>query len=184
MKARALEIPGAFAFEPNAHRDVRGELQEVYREDVFRVATGQSFSLAQANTVVSRLGALRGISVATTSHAKYVTCTSGAVLDALVDLRTGSPTFGTWRLEHLDAERRTALYVPPGVGHATFALWDRSTVTYLLNELHRPEQFLTIDPLDADLAIEWPPEPASIVVGNSLSLAEALDRKLLPAQTG
>ncbi|MBD0674998.1 dTDP-4-dehydrorhamnose 3,5-epimerase family protein [Streptomyces sp. CBMA156] len=184
MRARPLAIPGAFAFESNAHRDVRGALQEFYREDVFHSATGQTFSVAQANTVVSRLGALRGISVTTADHAKYVTCTKGSVLDALVDLRTGSAAFGTWRLEHLDSERRTALYVPPGVGHATFALADRSSVTYLLSELHRPEQFLTIDPLDADLAIEWPTEPASIVTSNSPSLAEALNRKLLPALTG
>ncbi|MFF2119851.1 dTDP-4-dehydrorhamnose 3,5-epimerase family protein [Kitasatospora sp. NPDC058184] len=181
MRARPLAVPGAFAFDSNACRDVRGELQEFFREDVFRAATGRTFRLAQANTVVSRLGALRGISVATAGHAKYLTCTDGAVLDALVDLRTGSAAFGSWHLERLDAERRTSLFVPPGVGHATLALADRSSVTYLLSELHRPEKFLTIDPLDADLAIEWPPEPASVVVGNSLSLVEALDRNLLPA---
>ncbi|MFE5582423.1 dTDP-4-dehydrorhamnose 3,5-epimerase family protein [Kitasatospora sp. NPDC056531] len=181
MIARQLNIPGAFTFEPNAHYDTRGELRESFREDDFRAATGMVFHLAQANTVISRLGALRGISVATAGQAKYVTCTSGAVLDALVDLRTGSPTFGTRHLAYLDAERPTALYVPPGVGHATFALTDRACVTYLLNEPHRPEEFLSIDPLDADLGIEWPSEPASIVAGSSLSFVEARDRGLLPA---
>ena len=59
------------------------------------------------------------------SQAKYVTCLSGAVLDVVVDIRVGSPTFGQWEMVLLDDADRRAVYLVRGPGHAFMALEDR-----------------------------------------------------------
>jgi dTDP-4-dehydrorhamnose 3,5-epimerase len=65
------------------------------------------------------------------SQAKYVTCLRGAVLDVVVDIRVGSPTFGSWDLVRLDDIDRRAVYIAEGLGHAFMALTDDATVSYL-----------------------------------------------------
>jgi dTDP-4-dehydrorhamnose 3,5-epimerase len=88
-------------------------------------------------------------------QAKHVTCLAGAVLDVAVDLRVGSPTFGRWHAERLDAVQRRALYLPEGIGHAFCALADDATVVYLCSEPYRPaaEHGVHLDPA---LGLPWP----------------------------
>ncbi|MCZ9337371.1 dTDP-4-dehydrorhamnose 3,5-epimerase, partial [Streptomyces sp. TRM76130] len=98
----------------------------------FREATGYDLSLAQANCSVSRRGVLRGVhfSEVPPGQAKYVTCVRGAVLDVVVDLRTGSPGFGRWEAVRLDDDTRHAVFLAEGLGHAFMALSDDATVVY------------------------------------------------------
>jgi dTDP-4-dehydrorhamnose 3,5-epimerase len=107
---------------------------------------------------VSAAGVVRGIHYADVppGQAKYVTCVSGSALDVVVDLRVGSPTFGTWDAVRIDDVERRAVYLPEGVGHAFMALSDRTTIVYLCSENYAPEREHGIDPLDATLAIPWP----------------------------
>ncbi len=121
-------------------------------------ATGRVFELAQANCAVSRAGAVRGIHFAELppGQAKFVTCVDGAVLDVVVDLRLGSPTFGAWDAVQLDDRDRRAVYVPEGLGHAVMTLSERSVVTYLCSSLYTPEREHTIHPLDPAIGIDWP----------------------------
>ena len=101
---RSLGIEGAWALEPKVFPDERGSFHEWYRGAEFREATGYDLSLAQANCSVSRWGVLRGVhfSDVPPGQAKYVTCLRGAVLDVVVDIRVGSPTFGRWEAMRLD----------------------------------------------------------------------------------
>ncbi len=96
----------------------------------------------QVNTSVSRRGVVRGIHYADIppGQAKYVTCQRGAVLDFAIDIRVGSPTFGQWDSELLDAVDRRAIYLAEGLGHAFVALQDDSTVTYLVSSPFDPER--------------------------------------------
>ena len=98
MKIRPLAIEGAFEIIPAQHGDSRGLFLEWYRFDRLAEAVGHPLRLAQANLSVSARGVVRGIHFADVppGQAKYVTCSRGAVLDAVVDLRVGSPTFGQW----------------------------------------------------------------------------------------
>ena len=98
MLITETSISGAFAVTPQQHRDDRGVFLEWFRSDRFVETTGHRFSIEQANCSVSSAGTIRGIHFAQLppSQAKYVTCPSGAVLDVVVDLRTGSPTYGEW----------------------------------------------------------------------------------------
>ena len=137
MEIRELSVPGAFMMTPKILGDSRGAFLEWFRADRFSEVTGHPFTIAQANCSVSAAGTVRGVHFAEVppSQAKYVTCPSGALLDVVVDVRRGSPTFGRWEAVRLDDENRAAVYVPEGVGHAFMLAtcvvngWD--TATYL-----------------------------------------------------
>jgi dTDP-4-dehydrorhamnose 3,5-epimerase len=155
---RPLSIEDAWIHEPKIFPDDRGSFHEWFRGGDFREATGQDLNLAQANCSVSVRGTLRGIHFADVppSQAKYVKCVRGAVLDVIVDIRVGSPTYKQWESVRLDDETHHAVYLSEGLGHAFFALTDDATVVYLCSEGYAPQRERGITPLDPDLAIEWP----------------------------
>lgn len=143
---------------PRQHRDERGVFLEWFREDVFAEAMGHPLRLAQANCSVSRAGTLRGVHFAQLppSQAKFVTCVHGAALDVVVDLRTGSPTYGEWDSVLLDDADRRAVYLSEGLGHAFMALEDDTVVNYLCSAPYAPGREHGVHPLDPDLGITWP----------------------------
>ncbi|WP_129787071.1 dTDP-4-dehydrorhamnose 3,5-epimerase family protein [Promicromonospora panici] len=158
MKYRELAVPGAFEITPQQFGDPRGLFLEAFKAGPFADAVGHSFDLQQANCSVSAAGVLRGIHFADVppSQAKYVMCVKGAVLDVVVDIRVGSPTFGTWDAVLVDDVDRRAIYLSEGLGHAFMSLEDGSTVLYLCSSGYAPGREHGIHPLDPELAIEWP----------------------------
>jgi dTDP-4-dehydrorhamnose 3,5-epimerase len=158
MEIRELMIGGAFEVTPRVHGDARGAFLEWFRADRFTEATGHPFTLAQANASVSCAGTLRGVHFAQLppSQAKWVTCLQGAVLDVVVDIRVGSPTYGSWEAVQLDDEKRRAVYLSEGLGHAFMALEDDSVVTYLCSAPYAPGREHGVHPLDPAIGIEWP----------------------------
>jgi dTDP-4-dehydrorhamnose 3,5-epimerase len=158
MSMRPLGIDGAWVFEPKVFPDSRGSFHEWFHGDDFRETTGQGLTLSQANCSVSRRGTLRGVHFADVppGQAKYLKCVRGAVFDVIVDIRVGSPTFGRWESVLLDDERHRAVYIAEGLGHAFMALTDDTTVVYLCSEGYAPGREHGINPLDAELGIEWP----------------------------
>lgn len=163
MQTRELRIGGAFEITPVVHGDDRGSFHEWYRADVLDGLTGGGFAehsaaIAQANCSVSQAGTIRGIHFAQVppGQAKYVTCFAGAVLDVVVDLRTGSPTYGQWDSVLLDDRDRRAIYIPEGLGHGFMALADRSLVSYLVSTGFDPEREHGVHPFDPEIGIAWP----------------------------
>jgi dTDP-4-dehydrorhamnose 3,5-epimerase len=124
--------------------------------------------------------ALRGIKYS--RAAKYVTCLAGVVLDVVVDLRVGSPTFGASHGERLDGSHPVGLFLGPGLGHATLALTEDAAVAYLLPAgVGEPEG--AVHPFDADLGIAWPSVPSFLLSAGDIAaptLAQARDDGLLP----
>ena len=160
MEIRELGISGAFELTPTLHGDARGTFLEWYRCDELAQATGVNFTLAQANCSVSAAGVLRGIHFADVppGQAKYVTCAYGAVLDVVVDIRVGSPTYGAWEAVLLDDQRRRAAFLTEGLGHAFMSLRDGSVVQYLCSTTYAPGREHGVHPLDAEVGIAWPTE--------------------------
>ena len=191
MKIRELSVTGAWEFTPQAFGDSRGLFLEWFKEDIVSEALGHPFTLKQANLSVSAAGVLRGVHFADLppGQAKFVTCVAGAVLDVIVDIRVGSPTFGTWDSVLLDDVDRRAVYLQEGLGHAFISLDEGSTVTYLCSAPYAPGREHGIHPLDPEVGIEWPTHDRG---GNALtlelsdkdkaapSLAQAKDLGLLP----
>ncbi|MEV0899944.1 dTDP-4-dehydrorhamnose 3,5-epimerase [Actinoplanes sp. NPDC049802] len=184
MKIRPLGIEGAFEVTPAQHGDDRGRFLEWYRFDALAEAVGHPLDLAQANLSTSVRGVVRGIHFADVppGQAKYVTCVAGAVLDVIVDIRVGSPTFGSWEAVRLDDEDRRAVYLAEGLGHGFCALTEGATVAYLCSSTYRPGHEHGIHPLDPELGIAWPVgEPVlSAKDAAAPSLWEAGAKDLLP----
>jgi dTDP-4-dehydrorhamnose 3,5-epimerase len=186
MRVRQLDILGAWVFVPVLHGDARGQFAEWYKETVFTEAVGHPLHVAQSNLSVSAKGTLRGIHFAQVppSQAKYVFCPRGAVLDVVVDLRTGSPTYGQHEIVRLDATDRHAVYLAEGLGHGFYALEDDTTVTYLVTAPYNPGREFEVHPLDPALAIAWPQELEPLLSAKDLAaptLAEAEAMGLLPS---
>lgn len=158
MQVDPLGIEGAWSFTPRQFGDPRGLFLEWFSDRSFRGATGHPLALAQTNLSVSAAGVVRGVHFADVppGQAKYVTCTAGAVLDVVVDLRVGSATFGTWESVLLDDVDRRALYLSEGLGHAFMSLADGSTVSYVCSTPYTPEREHGVHPLDTDIGIAWP----------------------------
>lgn len=157
MRFAESRVPGAFVVTPDKISDARGTFYEAMRADELERETGQPFVLRQTNYSVSRRNTLRGIHSVSIppGQAKYVTCVRGALRDIVVDLRVGSPTFGAYETNLLDAESGRSVYVPEGVGHGFLALTDDACICYALSSTHVPGSQIDINPLDPDLALPW-----------------------------
>jgi dTDP-4-dehydrorhamnose 3,5-epimerase len=181
-----LTIDGAWMLEPRLFPDDRGSFHEWFRGPDLAAVTGHPFQLAQANCSVSSRGTLRGIHFADVppGQAKYVKCARGAVLDVVVDIRVGSPTFGQWETVRLDDETHRSLYLAEGLGHGFMALTDDATLVYLCSTGYAPTREHGIHPLDPALGIEWPLDIEPLLSpkdGAAPSLAEARRQGLLPS---
>ena len=158
MQIRELKVPDAYEITPVVHGDSRGAFLEWYRADKLEEATGRHLDLRQANASVSAAGSIRGIHFADVppSQAKWVFCPRGALLDVVVDIRVGSPTFGQWDSVLLDDVDRRAVFVTEGLGHAFVALEEGTTINYLCSATFSPGREHGINPLDPAIGIEWP----------------------------
>jgi dTDP-4-dehydrorhamnose 3,5-epimerase len=185
MQVRELAVPGAFEFTPVQHGDDRGLFLEWFKIDLLRQAIGHPLELAQANLSVSKAGSLRGIHFADVppGQAKYVTCPVGAVIDFIVDIRIGSPTFGVVDAVKLDSVDRKAVYLSEGLGHGFLALEDGSTLTYLCSTGYAPGREHAVNPLDPALQLPLPNGMEFVISDKDQaapSLAEAHEGGLLP----
>ncbi|MBT2368699.1 dTDP-4-dehydrorhamnose 3,5-epimerase family protein [Streptomyces sp. ISL-10] len=183
---RPLAVPDAWVASPPSFNDHRGSFHEWFRGDDVRTVTGRPFHLAQANCSVSRRGVVRGIHFADVppGQAKYVTCVRGAIRDVVVDLRTGSPSFGVWDTVRLDEENRRAVLLSEGLGHGFQALTGDATVVYLTTSGYDASREHAVDPFDTRLGIAWdagitPLLSAKDAAALSLTAAEAAG--VLPA---
>lgn len=184
MKIEPLPIEGAWEITPELRGDPRGVFAEWYRFDRMAEAVGHPLRLAQANLSTSARGVVRGIHFAQIppGQAKYVTCVRGALIDFIVDLRVGSPTFGRWESVRLDDTSRQAVYIAEGLGHGFCSLADDTTIAYLCSEVYNPAREFAVHPLDPDLAIAWPEGSPTLSDRDvaAPSLAEAREQGLLP----
>ncbi len=157
MEVTELAVAGAFRLTPRQFTDDRGVFTEWYRHEALAEAVGHPLDLRQANISVSRRGTLRGLHFADVppGQAKYVHCVRGAVLDVAVDIRVGSPTFGRHDAVRLDDESREAVYLAEGLAHGFVALTEDATVVYLCSSVYNPTGEHGLDPMDAELGIDW-----------------------------
>jgi dTDP-4-dehydrorhamnose 3,5-epimerase len=180
-----ISIGGAWTFTPALHGDDRGYFLEWFRAGELSESLGHRPEIAQGNCSVSRRGVIRGVHFASVppGQAKYVTCVSGAVLDVIVDVRVGSPSYGRWEAVRLDDASRRAVYLSEGLGHAFTALSDEATVIYLCSTPYSPGREHGVHPLDPDIGIEWPTDTEPVLSGKDAAaptLEQARQAGLLP----
>jgi len=186
VRIEQLPLPGSYVITPKAFDDDRGTFLEWFKQDLLAAELGHELELAQANWSVSRRGVVRGIHYADVppGQAKYVTCVRGAVLDVVVDLRVGSPTFGQHAAVELTADgERRAVYLSEGLGHGFCALTNDATVLYLCSTGYDPTGEHGVDPMDPALDLPWPSDVVPALSAKDAaapSLAEAREAGALP----
>jgi dTDP-4-dehydrorhamnose 3,5-epimerase len=186
VQIRELKIPDSYEITPKAFADDRGVFLEWFRLDRLEETIGHPLRVAQANTSVSKRGVVRGIHFADIppSQAKYVTATHGAVLDFVIDIRVGSPTFGEWDSVLLDDQDRRAIYIAEGLGHCFVALSDDATVSYLVTAPFNAPREHGINPLDPDVGLVFPEDAGELLLSpkdtEAPGIAEAAATGLLP----
>jgi dTDP-4-dehydrorhamnose 3,5-epimerase len=186
VQIRELAVLDSYEITPKQFGDDRGVFLEWYRFDTLAEVIGHPLDLRQANTSVSRKGVVRGIHFADIprGQAKYVTVAHGAVLDYVVDIRVGSPTFGLWDSVLLDDVDRKAIYLAEGLGHAFVALTDDATVSYLVSDVYNASREHGINPLDAEIGLTFPAEAGAPLLSpkdlEAPGLSEAAASGLLP----
>lgn len=158
MEFVELEITGAWIAHSSAYDDDRGFFREWFKAGEAREKLGLNFEVEQANISTSRKGVVRGIhySLVSKGQGKWVTCVAGSIWDVVVDIRPSSPTFKKWIGLQLDGSSGDSLIISEGLGHGFVALQDNSSVAYLLTSPYSPENEFAIQPLDSELAINWP----------------------------
>jgi len=185
VKAYELPIAGAWVFEPTVFPDQRGMFAAPFQGQAFREALGFDLTIAQTNHSVSARGVIRGVHFADVppGQAKYVYCPRGALLDVVVDVRVGSPTFGRDEAVELDGRSCRAVYLAEGLGHAFVAREDETVMAYLCSTPYNPGAEHGVSPLDPALGLPWPSDLAPILSEKDAAaptLASALSAGLLP----
>jgi dTDP-4-dehydrorhamnose 3,5-epimerase len=156
MQRVPTELEGFVVLEPDVHGDARGFFAETFREDAWARAGAQA-RFVQDNHSRSRRGTLRGMHFQTApGQAKLVRCARGGVLDVVVDIRRGSPTFGRWEAVELDDDNMRQAFIPVGFAHGFCVLSDVADFVYKCSSYYDPATERGIAYDDPEVGIEWP----------------------------
>ena len=156
MKIVDVPMPGVLVLEPTVFTDERGLFFETYRQDHL-AALGIDHPFVQANQSRSVRHTLRGLHWQwRRPQAKLVRVVTGAIFDAVVDVRRGSPTFGRWCGTELTAENFRQLYVPIGFAHGFCVLSDQADVEYLCSDFYDPGGEAGLIWNDQQVNVKWP----------------------------
>jgi dTDP-4-dehydrorhamnose 3,5-epimerase len=158
MILRPTELDGTFVIELEPIEDERGFFARAWCREEFE-EHGLETEIEQCNVAFNRRsGTLRGLHFQRPPHAetKIVRCTSGALYDVVVDLRSGSPTYLQWIAVTLTAENRLALYIPAGLAHGYQTLRDDTEASYLHSTRYAPDSAAGVLWNDPAFVIEWP----------------------------
>lgn len=157
MHIRTTPIDGLLIIDSPSHRDERGFFRRTSDVKILAAAGIDVTQFKQESQSRSYQGVRRGLHGRIgAGEAKLVRCAHGAMLDAVVDGRPDSPTFGRSETFMLDDQIGSQLFIPRGLLHGFQALTSITDVVYRIDAFHDPAEDVTVDATDRDLAIAWP----------------------------
>jgi dTDP-4-dehydrorhamnose 3,5-epimerase len=162
----------------DVYRDTRGFFLETYHAQKYGEA-GIPTSFVQDNHSRSVCGSLRGLHAQLIQpQGKLVRVIDGEIFDVAVDIRRGSPKFGTWLGVFLSSENFRQMYIPPGFAHGFCVVSEVAEVEYKCTDFYYPGGDLTISWNDPEIGISWPIRDPMLSEkdGNAASLKDLLDR--------
>jgi dTDP-4-dehydrorhamnose 3,5-epimerase len=178
MRQLPTRLEGPVLIEPRVFADERGFFTETYRRE-WQSAEGipPIDEFIQDNHSRSTRGVVRGMHFHIGAGvAKLVRCARGQILDVVVDLREGSPTYAQWEGFELDDQRMRELYVPVGFAHGFCVLSDIADVIYKQTAYYDPAVERGIAWNDPQIAIAWPLPAEELVVSERDSAAPLLSQ--------
>ena len=149
-------LPGVLIVEPKVFGDARGYFFESWNQAAFEAA-GITNKWVQDNESKSCHGVLRGLhyQAAPYTQAKIVRAFTGTVLDVVVDIRKGSPTYGKHIAVELSGENKRQLYIPRGFAHGFVVLSEEAVFAYKCDNIYMPSSERGIMFNDPALDIDW-----------------------------
>jgi dTDP-4-dehydrorhamnose 3,5-epimerase len=152
---QATPIPGCQELRLPVSNDARGSFSKVFQQSLYS-ANGLETQFGEIFFTVSNAGVLRGMhaQLPPSDHAKVVYCLTGAVLDVVLDLRKGSPTFGRHACFALTGNSGTAIYMPRGIAHGFYVQEGPAIMMYHVGSEHDPARDAGIH-WDS-FGMEWP----------------------------
>lgn len=165
MNVIKTDIEGVVVIEPRVFDDARGYFFESYSKRRFDEVV-RPIEFVQDNESMSTRGVIRGLHFQRPpfSQSKLVRCVRGAVLDVVVDIRRGSPTYGRHIAVELTGENRRQLFVPRGFAHGFAVLSDEAVFQYKCDTYYHPESEGGISIADHSLGIDWRIDPAEAIL--------------------
>lgn len=165
MNVIKTDIEGVVVIEPRVFYDARGYFFESYSKRRFDEVV-RPIEFVQDNESMSTRGVIRGLHFQRPpfSQSKLVRCVRGAVLDVVVDIRRGSPTYGRHIAVELTGENRRQLFVPRGFAHGFAVLSDEAVFQYKCDNYYHPESEGGISIADHSLGIDWRIDPAEAIL--------------------
>ena len=156
MPFTKTDFEGLLLFEPKVFGDRRGYFFESYNENVFS-AQGLEVKFVQDNQAQSSYGVIRGLHYQQNPNAqtKLIRVLSGKILDVVVDIRHGSPTYGKTLSIVLSDENKKQLLIPKGFAHGYAVLSETAEVFYKCDAFYNKDSEGGIIYNDPDLAIDW-----------------------------
>ena len=150
------DIKGVWIIEPKRFGDQRGYFCEVFKQAEFDARVGH-VDFVQDNESFSTRGVVRGLHFqrGEWSQAKLVRVSQGTILDVIVDLRSGSPTWGHHLAVELSAENGRQMFIPRGFAHGFAVLSDVAQFQYKVDNLYDPQSEATLRFDDPELGIDW-----------------------------
>lgn len=156
MPFLTTDFPGLMIFEPKVFEDSRGYFFESFNEQTC-IANGIDIKFVQDNQAKSSFGVIRGLhyQLAPYSQTKFIRVLTGSIIDAVVDLRKGSPTFGKSFSIELNANNHLQLLVPKGFAHGYSVISETAEVFYKCDAFYHKEAEAGIMFNDPSLNIDW-----------------------------
>lgn len=161
MNIIETKIPGVLILEPRVFQDARGYFFESFSQREFDAAIepilGTKIQFVQDNESMSSYGVMRGLHYQKMPYtqSKLVRVVQGAVLDVVVDIRKGSPTFGQHVAVELTGENHRQFFIPRGFAHGFAVLSETAIFQYKCDNFYHPEADAGISIQDESLGIDW-----------------------------
>ncbi len=149
------KIPGCFELQPKVFEDARGRFVKIFHEQAF-AAHGLETAFSEEFYSVSHKNVIRGLHFQSPpmDGIKVVYCVKGEILDAAVDLRVGSPTYGQFDLFDLSSAKANIVYIPKGVAHGFCVLSEQAILVYKVSSMYSPSHDSGV--LWNSVGIPWP----------------------------
>jgi len=158
MKFSKYDIQGPILIEPRLFEDHRGYFYESFRMNAFNEAVGKTIDFVQDNQSFSiAKGTVRGLHYQSNpfAQAKLVRCLSGGIIDIIVDVRKGSPTYGQHVRAELTSANHHQLFVPEGFIHGFSTLEDNTIVSYKVTNYYFAENDGSVMWNSPELGLDW-----------------------------
>ena len=178
MNIKTTPFKEVFILKPKVHLDERGYFMESYNEKEIEKVLGRKIVFCQENQTFSKIGVLRGLhyQLPPFSQSKLVRVIEGKVLDVIVDIRKGSPTFGKYYSCELSSENQLQIFIPRGFAHGYITLSESSIFSYKVDNYYNKESEGSIAYDDPKLGIDWKLGLSTFLISEKDKLHPNLDQ--------